>query len=155
MKHFYTAACLTTLAALALSSSVHAQTIRNGVRVNPGGSNPGDGTNGIALAVRGAEFYCAWAEQLGTTTDTEDIFFAKSIDDGATFSAPQRIDLGDFPNQHDSDTVFIEVADNGNVVAIFKETRDAIAAGATTPADDVFFTVSTNGGLPGCQAHFH
>ena len=146
-KHSYTAVSFPAILALALSSTADAQTIRNGVRINPAGLNPGDGTNGIALTAKGGDFYCAWAEQLGTTTANEDIYIAKSTNDGLTFSAPQRIDLGDFNNQHDSDSVFIDVADNGNIVAIFEETRDAIAGGATLQADDIFFTVSTDGGF--------
>ena len=97
------------------------------------------------IAVRGTTFYAAWAEQLGTTEFTQDIYFSRSTNDGVSWSAPTRVDLGDNLNAHDSDLPKIAVTDTGIVGVIWEETRDAFQQQSTN--DDIFFNRSVDGGV--------
>ncbi|MEM6567972.1 MAG: sialidase family protein [Planctomycetota bacterium] len=134
---------------LASAAVANAQTVREAERLNTTGVNldGGNRIDGAVIAVRGTTFYAAWTEQFGTTEFTQDIYFASSTDDGASWSVPVRIDLGDVPNEFDSDQPKIAVAENGNVVVIWEEKRDARMATPPSNNEDVFYNVSTDGGL--------
>jgi hypothetical protein len=138
-----------TLAAvsIAFSAPVRAQTIQDAQRVNTTGFNPnGDNRiDGAVITNLGNTFYAVWTEQFGSTEFTQDIYSARSTDDGATWSVPVRVDLGDAPNQADSDLPKIAVSSSGVVLAVWEEARDAFAQQSTN--DDVFYNRSTDGGL--------
>jgi len=138
---------LSALGALLLCGSAFAQSVRDAQRLNTTGFNP-NGNNRIDGAVvtsRGSEFYAAWTEQFGTTEFTQDIYFARSVDDGATWSVPVRVDLGDAPNAADSDLPKIAVTDTGVIGVVWEEVRDAFQVQSTN--DDIFFNRSLDGGL--------
>lgn len=147
MRHISSSALFTATVFLLAASTAGAQTLRDASRLNVGGFNPnGDNAqDGVAVAVHGSEVYAVWAEQNGTTNFTQDIHFARSTDDGATYSAPIRIDLGDAPNANDSDFPKIAAAENGNLVVVWGERRDAFALQSNN--QDAFYNVSTDGGL--------
>jgi hypothetical protein len=137
--------CAATCAAF--QSSIPAQVIQGSLRLNTNGFNPnGDNRiDGAVITNLGSTFYAAWTEQFGTTEFTQDIYFAKSVDDGATWSVPVRVDLGDAPNANDSDLPQIAVSSSGVVVVIWEEARDAFAQQSTN--DDIFYNRSTDGGV--------
>ncbi|QDV07675.1 BNR/Asp-box repeat protein [Planctomycetes bacterium Poly30] len=148
MRHALSSTLFTAVLAVLLPApAAEAQTIRDASRLNVGGFNPnGDNQqDGTSIAVRGSDVYAVWAEQLGTTNFTQDIYFARSTDDGATFSAPIRVDLGEAANANDSDFPKIAAADNGNLVVVWEERRDAFALQSNN--QDLFYNVSTDGGL--------
>lgn len=138
-----------TLAAVSIvvGAPVGAQNVQDAQRVNTTGFNPnGDNRiDGAVLTNRGNTFYAAWTEQFGTTEFTQDIYFARSTDDGATWSLPVRVDLGDAPNQTDSDLPKIATSSSGVVLVVWEEVRDAFSQQSTN--DDVFYNRSTDGGL--------
>ena len=144
--HLSTTASLAA-GALLLAPAASAQIARDAVRLNTTGLNlNGDNSiHGAVCATDGRDFYAAWTDQFGTNEFTQDIYFARSTDDGRTWSAPLRIDTGDMPNEYDSDFPKMAVADNGNIVVIWEERRDAEANGSAS--EDVFYNVSTDGGL--------
>jgi hypothetical protein len=136
---------------LALSGIAAAQlgTVTPSVRVNTTGFNP-SGANAIdgatvAAGVNGV-FHAAWVDQFGTTSSRQDIYYAKSTDNGVTWSAPVRVDVGDANNATDSDQVHIAVTDSGVVVVMWEEKRDAVAAG-NAANEDLFYNRSDDGGL--------
>lgn len=146
MRHATSATLFTATFAL-LFSGAHAQTVRDASRINLGGFNPnGDNAqDGTAIAVHGTDVFAVWAEQNGTSNFTQDIYLARSTDDGASFGTPIRVDLGEAANLNDSDFPKIAAADNGNLVVVWQEKRDAFALQSNN--QDVFYNVSTDGGV--------
>ena len=140
---------LLTLSAVSLvfCAQAGAQTIQDAQRLNTTGFNPnGDNRiDGAVITHRGDTFYAVWTEQFGTAEFTQDIYSARSTDDGATWSTPVRVDLGDAPNQADSDLPKIAVSSSGVVLVVWEEVRDAFAQQSVN--DDVFYNRSTDGGL--------
>ncbi|QDV05636.1 BNR/Asp-box repeat protein [Planctomycetes bacterium Poly30] len=132
---------------LALSASADAQIVRDAARINTNGLNlnGANSQDGVALAAQGSRVYAVWAEQFATNSGTQDIYLARSVDDGLSFDAPVRVDLGDAENATDSDFAKIAVADNGNLVVVWEEKRDAAAQSSGN--EDIFYNLSTDGGL--------
>ncbi|MEZ6013838.1 MAG: sialidase family protein [Planctomycetota bacterium] len=142
--------CTASLAAgLALSAFAQEGTVSPAVRVNVGGFNR-NGANQIdgatVVSAGNGVFHAAWADQFGTTSSTQDIYFASSSDNGLTWSTPVRVDLGDAPNQTDSDQVHMVVTASGVIVVAWEEKRDGVANGASA-TEDLFYNRSTDGGL--------
>lgn len=139
-------ACLAT--SLCGLAAAQVATVSPSLRVNVGGFNP-NGTNAIdgatVVAAGNGVFHAAWVDQFGTAAATQDIYFATSVDDGATWSAPVRVDVGDAPNATDSDQVHLAVTDSGVIVVMWEEKRDAVAAG-NTANEDLFYNRSVDGG---------
>ena len=143
-----TSTLLTAAAFAALSNSLAgAQTIQDTQRINTNGFNPqsSNAQDGVAIAVAGTSLHVAWADQFGTDQFSQDIYYARSTDDGATYSTPVRIDTGDGANAFDSDFAKIAVSDDGQkIVVVWQELRDAIANAGS--GQDVFYNVSMDGG---------
>ncbi len=121
--------------------------IRLPQRVNVGGANqnPPNQSDGIAMACLGPRFVVAWAEQAGTSADTQDIHVSISSDDGWNWSPPERVDLGDPPNSTDSDRPDVVITASGTILVAFEDAREASASGGTN--EDLLCNRSTDGGL--------
>ena len=125
------------------------QTIIDENRINVGGFNP-NGTNAIdGINVKydttRNRFVVVYAEQNGTGQTTQDIYSVYSDDEGLTWSAPTRVDLGDAPNNADSDFPKLAITASGDYVAVWQETRDQVLSGSSN--QDVFYNRSTDGGV--------
>lgn len=154
MLHFHssTAAALLPAALLTLAFSADAsaqQTILDENRINVGGFNP-NGTNAIdGINVKydttRNRFVAVYAEQNGTGQATQDIYSVYSDDEGVTWSMPNRVDLGDAPNNADSDFPKMTVTGSGDYVVVWQETRDQVLSGSSN--QDVFYNRSTDGGV--------
>jgi hypothetical protein len=93
-------------AALVLGAGLApAQSAREAFRLNTalaGNPSSNNANNGRSIARLGKTYLAVWADQNGTTDATEDIYAAISRDDGFTWSAPSRVDVGDALNLTDS-----------------------------------------------------
>lgn len=130
-----------------LASAAQGQTLRDAQRLNTTGFNPNpdNAINGAVVDTGGGIFVTAWTEQFGTNEFQQDIYSSRSTDDGATWSTPVRVDLGDMPNEFDSDNPKIAVSGDGqSVVVIWEDNRSALPLMAT--AEDVLCNYSTDGG---------
>ena len=81
----------------------------------------------------------------GTSSATQDVFASVSDDQGLTWGAPVRVDLGDAPNATDSEESKVVITADGTIVCIFEDKRDAAANGAVD--EDLFYNRSTDGGV--------
>jgi hypothetical protein len=120
--------------------------VRLPMRVNVGGANQ-DGANrvdGIGVAARGSRFCVAWAEQGGTHDSTQDIHVAVSEDDGLSWSAPRRVDLGDGPHATDADQPKVLILEDGTLLVAFEDSRASAAQGGTN--EDLLLNRSSDGG---------
>jgi len=124
------------------------------VTVNLGGDLIQGGINGIGLC--GQTFIAV--DRSGTATDNNvymlasvipfgagngtDVMFARSTDDGLTFSAPQRIN--DDPINHNKWHFFgtLSVAPNGRIDTVWYDTRNA----ADNIQSQLFYSFSSDGG---------
>ncbi len=116
-------------------------------RVNEGGSNPNgpNQSDGIGLACRAGRFVVAWAEQAGTSSSTQDVYIASSVDAGESWSVPVRVDLGDAANASDAERPEVAITASGRILAIFEDNRAAAANGGSN--EDLLFNRSIDGGL--------
>jgi len=145
----------TTVTVALLASTAQGQTLRDAQRLNVGGFNPnGNNTLNIATLDSNAGLFVAvWAEQNGTNEFQQDVFTARSTDDGATWSTPQRVDLGTADNTTDVNFPKVKIADNGqNVVAVWEDQRDGIAN--MSSFYDVYANYSTDGGVTWAPSAF-
>ncbi|MCP3919396.1 MAG: exo-alpha-sialidase [bacterium] len=132
---------------LSLASLAQAQTPRPAQRVNTTGDNSASDnrSDGAGLAVQGARFVAVWCDQFATAAATQDAFVSVSDDDGITWSLPARIDTGDAPNQSDTEEAKVVITDDGTIVAIFEDKKDAAQQGSNN--EDLFYNRSTDGGV--------
>ena len=134
------------LAAL-LAATSQAQTVRLAQRVNTGGFNPNANNHqdGFGLAIRGTRVLAVWTEQNGVNDTLNDIYSSYSDDDGQTWSAMTRVDLGTPNNAHDSDQPKVVITSSGIAVAIWEEKSAANAFASSN--EDLFFNRSLDGGV--------
>ena len=105
----------------------------------------GDARPKVVLGADG-EVYLAWTRR-GTRPFTGDIRFARSVDDGRSFSAPRTINDDGLPTGHRFET--LGVNDRGELFMIWIDKRDLEAA---RTADEpyagaaLYYTWSTDGG---------
>lgn len=123
--------------------------VRNQVRVNKNGfnGNGADRTDGISVdadPTGSGRFLMVWAEQLGTSDATQDIYCSRSTNNARAWSNPIRIDLGEAANLHDSELPKVRFTANGTALAVWEENRDGFPLGSDK--DDVYYNRSTNGG---------
>ena len=134
------------LAAL-LAATSQAQTVRLAQRVNTGGFNPNANNHqdGFGLAIRCTRVLAVWTEQNGVNDTLNDIYSSYSDDDGQTWSAMTRVDLGTPNNAHDSDQPKVVITSSGIAVAIWEEKSAANAFASSN--EDLFFNRSLDGGV--------
>lgn len=116
--------------------SLHAQSVSPNVRVNTADyfKTHLDG-GGKLIAVLNDTVYAIWQGE--PTSSTSNIYFAKSIDGGASFSAEINISQGASPTLHAFPS--LAVSQNGTI-------HIAWAATNNEPAFNVWYIKSTNGG---------
>jgi hypothetical protein len=138
---------LRTLVFLLVAAAALTAQHRPIVRLNNGGFNPNTNNvqEGIRIANAGPKFVAVFAEQNGVSSAVHDVYAAVSDDDGLTWNAMTRVDLGDAPNSADSDEPKVGICADGTVVVVWEEKRDALANASTN--EDVFFNRSTDGGV--------
>jgi hypothetical protein len=102
---------------------------------------PSDGDSTLpGVAVLGTTVHVVWQDDLvdaaGNPVKTEDIFYTRSLDDGATFGIP--VNMSNSPKVREKKPV---VAAEGSLVGIAYESRDS-----KTKEEEIGFLRSTDGG---------
>lgn len=117
-------------------------------QLNVGLSNPNSNNaqDGFTITSRGSLLAAVWADQAGTGSGTQDIYFAASADEGLTWSLPSRVDVGDPANSADSSFPQIAICDDpsnpaGVVYVVAWEESRLYGTGN----DDVFVSRSSDG----------
>jgi hypothetical protein len=129
------------------SSTDLGQTFTEAVRVTPSPEQidaTGDGRPKIAVGRRG-EVLVSWT--LRKEMFNGDIRFARSLDEGRTFTAPVTINDDGEPVGHRFDTLAVSPA--GDVYLTWIDKRDqerALKSGRTYSGGALYFTVSRDGG---------
>jgi hypothetical protein len=142
-------------AALVLGAGLaSAQSAREAFRLNSslaGNPTSNNANNGRSIAHYGKTFFAVWADQNGTTDATEDIYAAISTDDGFTWSAPARVDVGDALNLTDSNlpraNITTDPLNPGGLVyfVAWEDSRLQALPTGNGAGDDCFGAWSTDG----------
>lgn len=146
---------LGSLVALSVGATLApAQSVRELYRLNtPLAGNPSsnNANNGRSIANLGKTYLAVWADQNGTTDATEDIYAAISTDDGFTWSAPARVDVGDPLNQTDSNlpraNITTDPQNPGRLIyfVTWEDSRLQATPTGNGAGDDCFGAWSTDG----------
>lgn len=94
------------------------------VRLDAGSASPPSETDGVAVAIEGTRVAAAWADAGSTSGGPRDIHVAVSNDEGLTFAAAVRVDVGDPDHASDAHGPQVVVCQNGAVVCAWEDARD-------------------------------